>query len=175
MFNEINKLFVTLLMAMTLVSCKANGPLFTMNIGDLRTEAEVVNKFVETICANPLVATHLTLPERQQLSLVEDKVQNVLVAMESEEKENVSIDLGKNWSKYLVTDLQQILSVLQPIGPELTPALNHYIQLGYAVIEILQTLGSTNLNTPDHTASMIAIVPENRDKINLEVWEGPQS
>ena len=174
MLKKYQQFFLCAIATLGITACTNNGNLFTMNIGDLRTEAEVVNKFVETICANPLVQTHLTPQARSQLALLEDKVQNVLIAMESEEKDTISVDLGKNWDKYLMTDLTQVLDVLQPLGPELTPGLNHYIQLGYAVIEILETLGNTNLNTPAHTPTMVAIAPYDRDRVNLEVWAGPQ-
>lgn len=176
MFHKYQQFFLCTVATLAITACTTNGNLFTMDIGDLRTEAEVVNKFVETICANPVVQTHLTTEARDQLTALENKVQQTLTAMESSEKETISIEVGNNWDKYLISDLSQVLGVLSPITSQLDPSLNNYIQLGYSVIEILQTLKSNNVSTPaSHTATTMALPTVNRDKVNLAVWAGPQS
>ena len=166
MIKSANMALATLT-CLSVAACVAPGNTFTLNVGDLRTEASVVNKFVETICANPTIADHLDAKAKSQLNDLEQKVQKTVASMKSVSDRTLSINTGKDWAKYLISDIQQILSVTQPIVSQLDPSLSHYLTLGQDLITILQAM--TNIGM----GSALYANPVNKTLVNAQVEKGP--
>lgn len=150
-----------------LSACVQGTNAFQLNVQDLREEATVVNKFIKTICANPMVADHLSTTDKTKLSDLETKVQKTVQAMQSVSNQTLSINTGKDWAKSLISEIQQILTVTQPIVQQLDPSLEHYLTLGQDLITILQAM--TNLGM----GSALYANPVNRQVVNQQVEMGP--
>ena len=150
-----------------LTACVQGTNAFQLNVQDLREEATVVNKFIKTICANPMVADNLSAADKTKLADLETKVQKTVQAMQSVSNQTLSINTGKDWAKSLIAEIQQILTVTQPIVQQLDPSMEHYLTLGQDLITILQAM--TNLGM----GSALYANPVNRQVVNHEVEMGP--
>lgn len=143
------------------------GTSSSWSVDALQSEAQVVDKFVVTIISNSIISSHLTAAQKTSLDNIQTQVASIIASMSAASGQTLTIDTGKTWAKSLISEIQQLLAIAEPIAAQYSSQVATYLQLGSGLITIIQTIVGTVT-----TSARYGSTPADRNKINSAVYIG---
>mgnify|MGYP001276632972 FL=1 len=137
------------------------------SVDSLQSEAQVVDKFVTTVIASLESSGHISADQKTAINAIEAKVASIITSMSAASGQTLTIDTGKTWAKSLISEIQQLLAIAEPIAAQYSTQIATYLQLGSGLITIIQTIvGMTT------TSARYGSTPADRNVINAAVYKG---
>ena len=143
------------------------GTTSSWSVDALQSEAQVVDKFVVTVMSNTVIQSQWSEAQKTALNNIQTQVSSVIAAMSASSGQTLTIDTGKTWAKSLISEIQQLLAIAEPIAAQYSPAVATYLQLGSGLITIIQTIVGTVTSSARYGST-----PTDRNKINTAVYIG---
>lgn len=116
-----------------------NGATITVSTTTLQTYAQAADKLIENIINATGFMSLLSTADQTSITAIEAKISAIIASISAAGSQTISIDTGKTWAKSLISELQQLLSIAQPIAAQYNTQIASYLGLANNLITLIET------------------------------------
>lgn len=127
--------------AATLTGC--NGTSTTVAMNDIITNAQAADKLVENIIgASGFMAT-LSASAQASVTTIETNISKAIASMQADAGKTITIVTGKQWATAIVSELEQLINIAEPIAEQYNTQVATYLSLTSMLISVIDSIVGT--------------------------------